>query len=38
MMKVAPKLAAAHQMVVIDCLENPDETLKRKVFFFSLSL
>jgi len=28
--QVNPTYAAEHQMVVVDCLEDPDETLKRK--------
>lgn len=28
--QVNPAYAAEHQMVVVDCLEDPDETLKRK--------
>lgn len=32
--KVDPAHAGPHQMVVIDCLEHPDETIKRKVIFF----
>ena len=29
-MQINPKYAVEHQMVVVDCLENNDETLKRE--------
>ena len=28
--RINPKYATEHQMLVIDCLEDPDETLKKK--------
>lgn len=28
--RISPKYAAEHQLAVIDCLEDPDETLKKK--------
>lgn len=28
--RINPKHAVEHQMLVIDCLEDPDETLKKK--------
>ncbi|XP_010247394.1 PREDICTED: AP-4 complex subunit epsilon [Nelumbo nucifera] len=32
LMKVNPDIAEEHQLAVIDCLEDPDDTLKRKTF------
>ncbi|WCJ29001.1 AP-4 complex subunit epsilon [Euphorbia peplus] len=32
LIKVSPEIAEQHQLAVIDCLEDPDDTLKRKTF------
>ena len=33
-MQVEPKFAVDYQMIVIECLDDPDETLKRKVYMY----
>ncbi|XP_042484192.1 AP-4 complex subunit epsilon-like isoform X2 [Macadamia integrifolia] len=32
LIKINPEIAEEHQLAVIDCLEDPDDTLKRKTF------
>ncbi|KAK2647778.1 hypothetical protein Ddye_015267 [Dipteronia dyeriana] len=32
LIKTSPEIAEQHQLAVIDCLEDPDDTLKRKTF------
>ncbi|KAK2989926.1 hypothetical protein RJ640_013850, partial [Escallonia rubra] len=32
LIKISPETAEQHQLAVIDCLEDPDDTLKRKTF------
>ncbi|XP_054808762.1 AP-4 complex subunit epsilon-like [Prosopis cineraria] len=32
LIKSSPRIAEQHQLAVIDCLEDPDDTLKRKTF------
>ncbi|KAL5550092.1 hypothetical protein UlMin_000268 [Ulmus minor] len=32
LIKISPEIAELHQLAVIDCLEDPDDTLKRKTF------
>ncbi|BFG20674.1 hypothetical protein CerSpe_069480 [Prunus speciosa] len=32
LIKISPEIAEQHQLAVIDCLEDPDVTLKRKTF------
>ncbi|KAI4327904.1 hypothetical protein L6164_020313 [Bauhinia variegata] len=32
LIKLSPQIAEQHQLAVIDCLEDPDDTLKRKTF------
>ncbi|XP_057963942.1 AP-4 complex subunit epsilon [Malania oleifera] len=32
LIKISPEFAEQHQLAVIDCLEDPDDTLKRKTF------
>ncbi|XP_073120439.1 AP-4 complex subunit epsilon-like [Henckelia pumila] len=32
LIKISPEIAEQHQLAVIDCLEDPDDSLKRKTF------
>ncbi|KAI3728002.1 hypothetical protein L6452_16627 [Arctium lappa] len=32
LIRISPEVAEQHQLAVIDCLEDPDDTLKRKTF------
>ncbi|KAK1417746.1 hypothetical protein QVD17_26880 [Tagetes erecta] len=32
LIQIRPDIAEQHQLAVIDCLEDPDDTLKRKTF------
>ncbi|XP_076955827.1 AP-4 complex subunit epsilon-like [Bidens hawaiensis] len=32
LIRISPEIAEQHQLAVIDCLEDPDDTLKRKTF------
>ncbi|KAJ7943985.1 AP-4 complex subunit epsilon [Quillaja saponaria] len=32
LIRISPEIAEKHQLAVIDCLEDPDDTLKRKTF------
>ncbi|CAN0880258.1 AP-4 complex subunit epsilon [Linum grandiflorum] len=38
LIKLSPEIAEQHQLAVIDCLEDPDDTLKRKTFELLLKM